>query len=813
MRQWGDLCKIALAVAWMFVLGVASPREPPKQNPARADLPQIGDGPRSTVKVAGLRSPVGIYFDRFGIPHIYANSTEDAYFALGYLHATHRLLQMELARRRAAGSMAEVFGPDRLDEDVFIRRVGVQRSAEAAWRSPEIYTKVKIEVVAYCAGVNARWRELDPRKLPEPLRNLDSGPRSWTPVDALSLMKFMAWQWAGAAQELRRGLLIEKLGARTVEELYGIPAARDDATAKPDSNPATAIMPRGFAIAADTILSLLQKSGVGDEGVFGGNGWIVNGRISATGKPMLANDLQGELTLPSPWYAAHLTAPNLNVVGATLPGFPFVLAGRNPRIAWGLTRTRTAALDFFVEKTDPSRPHEYFHEGDWRPTSRRVERFQVRGDNPVQAEMESTVHGPVFTAGGVALALAWAGAKPTYEVNFFQGLNQAGNLDDFKAAIAHLSVPAMNILYADADGNIALATRGAIPVRKTGHGGWPVDGSSGNYDWKGFLPAARLPLILNPGENYLASIGDSTLPADYARGSGWKLEPSWRARRLRDLLGQHDPLTLEQFQRSQLDVSDPAAATFVPILLAAYERKPFGGQQVREAVDELRRWNFEVTPESVAQTIWWMWCNELHAARWRDRLRALRAAPASEESNPTDMHDDALSPEILRLLTHDRFGASPPDDTGALPNAIRDQVVARTFTSAINQLVRERGEKKDDWRWGRVNILSLRSLPPDVATERRPLPLRGDAFTLWRGGHGAPVTAGATWRMVIDLGNPEQSFAVNAGGQSEDPARRHYDDQVKFWVDGQYLPLYSYPAPGELRPSQIESQLILEPEG
>jgi len=624
-RQGMVIGIVAAATLGTLCLTVASPREPSQAKAGRQDFLGIPGVPRAARKVAGLRYPVGIYADRHGIPHIYATSIEDAYFALGYLHATHRLLQMELGRRRAAGTMAELYGADRLEEDIFIRRVGIHRTVEAAWRSPEIYTKIKIEIVAYCAGVNARLRELDPAGLPEPLRSLGSGLRPWTPVDSLSLLKLMAWQQAGGGEDLRTILRLENSGAQIVEKPHGISAPAGSAGAKPDAR--IPLMPQGLSEAAGTILNLLRKSGAG-EAALDGDGWVVSGRKSATGKPMLAHDLQGESNRPCPYYIAHVSTPSLNVVGQTLPGFPYVLAGRNDHIAWGLTPLKADVVDYFSEKTDPSRPHQYFYEGTWRDMSRRVERFEVRGENPVEVEIESTLHGPVISAGSNVLTLAWTGTKPTYEANFFQGLNNAGNLDLFKNALSHLAVPAMNILYADTDGNIALASRGAIPVRKSGGGTWPADGSSGEYDWTGTIPEEQLPLTLNPSENFLATVDGIPLPGGVPGGQDGKSSPSGRARRLLDLLGRREPLTLRQLQQFQLDVQDPAAI----------------------------------------------------------------------------------------------------------------------------------------------------------------------------------------WRMVIDLANPEQSFAILEGGQSEDPASPHYADQMKFWVDGQYLPLYFCPSPGGLPPAQIESQLFLEPE-
>ena len=553
--------------------------------------PTAGPSSRTTMTLAGLKAPVSVYRDTLGIPHIYAGSPEDAYFALGYLHASDRLFEMEMFRRRASGTLAEVFGRPSLDDDIFVRQLGIRRTAEAAWNSPRLDGRVRSEIEAYCAGVNARLHELQALgadHLPEVFQQLGFTPSPWTPVDALAFPKYMAWDQSGTDTDVWMGMLVEKLGLDAVNELFPLdrpyeistipgwgawnePVGRDDAwsgglrppsfrasesrrsesaatEARPCFRPsesrrsqsaATDARPRfpaGFDEAAIELHRRFVSGRFGSEFALGSNNWVVDGIKSATGKPILANDPHLGFSLPSIWYTAHLVAPGLNITGVTFAGFPYTVIGHNDRIAWGLTNLQSDAVDYFIEKTDAQHPHQYFYKSQWRKTTSVEEDVKVRGQKPVHLQIESTVHGPLVTTHGARLALCWTGLQATFEAAAFQRLNTASGLADYRAALKDLSVPALNVIYADVDGNIAIAPHGALPIRKRGLGRWPVDGSSGDYDWAGMIPDDQLPFALNPTEHFLASANGRPAPVGYPYYLGWMWDPSYRTRRIHELL-------------------------------------------------------------------------------------------------------------------------------------------------------------------------------------------------------------------------------------------------------------------------------------
>ena len=831
VERFNPLRRLPPILAWLWVCGLglwgsfAAPRL------TAQDFAPAGAAPRSTLYLAALHQPVGIYRDAYGIPHIFAGAPEDAYFALGYTHATDRLFQMELFRRRASGTLAEIFGRPMLEDDVFVRQIGIRRSAEAIWKSSRLDGRVRSEIEAYCAGVNARLDEIKRLGWPEAFQSVGVTPAAWTPVDSLAFPKYMGWDQSGTDTDVWMGMLIEKLGLAAVNELFPLdrpyelstvpdsPSAGPPASARPSGQSASGEgmdppwqrLPGGFHEAATELHRRFVGGRFGGEFALGSNNWAIDGQKSATGKPMLANDPHLGFSLPSIWYTAQLVAPGLNVAGVTFAGFPYTIIGHNDRIAWGLTNMQADAVDYFIERTDPARPGQYFYRDAWRPMSHVEEDVPVRGEKPVHVVIESTVHGPLVTTHGARLALCWTGLGATFEVLAFAQLNAARNLADFRAALRDLSVPALNVIYADADGNIAIAPHGALPIRKRGLGRWPVDGSSGQNDWAGYIPDDRLPFALNPPQHYLASANGRPAPVGYPYYLGWMWDPSYRTRRIHELLRGHEHITVEQMEAFQMDAHDDAAEAFVPVLIAAYDRKPFGDDRLRRAMEELRHWNFEATPESVAETIWSVWFELFRKAVWQDNFDAAGVEPWKGGWGYAGSNERQPELEVLEFLTRENPTSSWFDDLRTPEKEARDDILARSFVAAVDQLTKERGADMNGWKWGASNILRLHSITQRAALDRGGIPVSGDEFTLNPGANGEEVTGGASWRMIVDFSDLGHSFGVYPGGESEDRLSPHYDDQMKPWAQGRYLPLYFYPSPREFQSVQVESVLILSP--
>lgn len=798
----------------------------PHQSPARTRHSISVTAP-SSLRLPGLRSRVEVDFDREGIPHIYAQSARDAYEALGYVHARDRLFQMEVYRRRGSGTLAEIFGSSQLQDDIFIRQIGIRRGAEAVWQSPRLDASVREEFEAYCAGVNARIAEVG-NHLPPAFQQLGIRPAPWTPVDALVFARYMGWDQSGTDTDVWIGMLVEKPGLDTVNELFPldrpyevstVPAsslvAAGDSTAPHAGEDTGATdaprFPAGYDEAAVDLHRHFVAQRTGSRFAFGSNNWAIDGHKSATGKPILANDPHLGFSLPAIWYTAHLVAPGLDVIGVTFPGFPYAVIGHNDRVAWGLTNLQSDAVDYFMEKTDAAHPGQYFYKGSWRALDRREEDVPVRGDKPYHLVIESTAHGPLVTTHGVRLALEWTGLEPSFEVLAFRRMNRARNVADYRLALHDLAVPALNVIYADVDGNIAIAPHGRLPIRKRGLGRWPVDGASGDYDWLGFIPDDRLPFALNPPEHFLASANGRPAPVGYPFYLGWMWDPSYRTRRIHELLRTHQHITVADMEGFQMDAHDLAAERFVPVLLEAYDRRPFGDDHVRAGIAELRHWDFTARPDSIAETIWTTWFEIYRRAVWQNHFDGAGVEPWEGGWGFAGSNERQPELEVLEFLTREVPDSPWFDDARTPARESRDDVIRTSFTTAVQKLVQERGPDMQAWRWGKTNVLRLHSLTGVAALDRGGIEVPGDEFTLGPGDNGGEVTGGASWRMVVDLGDLARSAGMYPGGQSEDPSSAHYVDQMQPWAQGHYLPLHFEEKPGSLPAGEMESTMLLSP--
>jgi penicillin G amidase len=574
-----------------------------------------GDSPAPPAKKTKLRGLAGVaqvFFDSYGVPHLFADSWGDAYRTLGYLHATDRLGQMDLYRRQASGTMAEVRGKQALNDDILVRRLGIRRSCEALWRAGDLPVEMKEELEAYADGVNQRISQLGDEDLPLVFKALGYKPARWTPVDTLVFSKYMGWDQSGTDDDLWFGMVAEKLGAETFEQLwpldrpYEIPtiAAQSDRTKL--TRAPVRIVPGASGAYASAIRALSWKRWLGGAS-FGSNNWAVDGTKTASGKPILCSDPHLGFRLPAIWYTCHLSVKGKSVAGVTFPGGPSVIIGFTDHHAWGLTNMQADAVDYFVETLHPSDPLQYKHLGQWKKMTRITEKIPVRGEAPHELNIDETVHGPIISREGRAIALQWTGLGPTRDPEAIWRMNRASSLKEFLAALDKLEVPALNVCYADVEGNIAMHPCGRLPLRLPGQGRVPLDGASGDNDWKGWIPRNELPLEINPARHFVASANNRPTPVGYPHYVGWMWDASYRIRRIHELLHPAKDLTINKMAPIQNDAYDKGAERFVPVLLSACRKSPPQDAFVRSVLEALSAWNYAADPEAIGPTIWMRW--------------------------------------------------------------------------------------------------------------------------------------------------------------------------------------------------------------
>lgn len=786
-----------------------------------AALPLAGPtGARAEeVQLPGLSGPVQVYLDGYAIPHIYAGTWADASRALGYLHASERLWQMDMLRRQASGNLAEIVGPDGLPGDTLMRQLGIRRGCEELWKSDRVPAAMREELEAYAAGVNHKIKQLGADNLPLAFQALDYQPQPWSPVDSLAFSKYMGWDQSGTMDDLWFGGIVEKMGLAAAEELWPLdrPYEQPTVTVQADRSKLAAAEMRPLPGLAEEFFAVHRRltniGWLGRGGSFGSNNWAVDGTKTKSGKPMVCSDPHLGFMLPSIWYTAHLSVAGKNTAGVTFPGAPIVVIGHNDHLAWGMTNMQADAVDYFVETVDPQNPRRYQHRGEWKEMTQIVEKIPVRGQEPHELTIDSTVHGPLIHREPKAIALCWTGLGPTTDSAAFWQISRATDLKGFLSGAAMLEVPALNVIYGDVHGNVAIHPCGRLPLRTRGQGRIPLDGASGDNDWTGWIPRDEMPLAVNPPEHFVASANGRPHPLGYPHYLGWMWDPSYRTRRIKHLLTEAKDLTVETMKPIQFDHFDEAARCFLPAMLQAVQplQGSAGVREAQAALDVLAKWDYRANTNAQAPAIWLRWLEKYRDAVWQDELtsRGIDRQGGSWGFCGENRREPML--EVLEYLTREMPESHWFDDCRTPQRETRDVLLRKTLFEAVDSLRSQFGEDMGRWTWKHINVLKIGSLARDAQLDRDGGPVVGDAFTLNPGGNVGHVGGGASWRMIVDFAYPQHSVGVYPGGQSENPFSEHYDNQIPLWAKGTYTDLHMVGSPERLPAAAKKTSLMLRP--
>ncbi len=748
----------------------------------RSSLPQTA----GRLVLAGPQAEIRIERDAAGVPAILAASDADAAFGLGFVHAQDRLFQMELMRRYGAGRLAEIFGPQALAVDKEMRVLGLYRAAaaEIAFLSPA----VNRAFAAYAAGVNA-FLAARRGALPPEFLLLRFAPEPWREADSLVWGKLMDLQLEGNFRgELLRARLARTISAADLAFLY--PGYPKDA-------PTTLAALRPFArrLAFGRLYDALPAA-VGP--IYESNNWVVDGRHSRSGKPLLANDPHLPLAAPGVWYLARLETPAGEIAGATAPGVPLVVIGHNDRIAWGFTTTTSDVEDLFIEKVDPADPSRYLTPQGSAPFVLRQETIRVRGAAPFNIAVRETRHGPVLsdvlppaaTDPGTVLALAATFLVPRdRSAQALWQIDRAVDWPSFKAALADFVGPPQNIVYADTSGTIGFIAPGLVPIRKAGEGWMPAPGWSGDFDWTGFIPFAALPSATNPPSGRFISANNKIVPDSYP----YFLSRDWdlpnRAERIADLLAATPLQTPASSAAIEADTYSLMAAQLVPPMTRI---KP-ADDASRNAVALLRRWNFHMDRDQVAPLLFTAWLRQFSHAVLFGRFGDAIA----------DYWD--LRPQVMRaVLTERPDWCADPKHPGT---ETCDTRLAESLDAALAELRQAFGDDIKEWRWGRAHQAIFANpvfgrIPILREWVDRSIATSGGYDTIDRGpsdirDRTRPFDErfGAALRIITDLAAPRDSRMIIVPGESGNPLSRHFADLLRRWRDfGWFFPDEAAPA-------------------
>jgi penicillin amidase len=697
------------------------------------------------VKVRGLRKPVEVLRDQWGVPHIYAQSQDDLFFAQGYMAARDRLFQLDLWRRQGTGKLAEVFGPAFVERDRTALLLRYRGDWQKEWPS---YAPDTWQIVSsFVRGINAYIQ--DPlRKPTAEFRKLGFTPGLWHANDVVSRMAVFSMM-ANLHSEVQRARLADTYGAAAVEKWM-----------PPD--PFIKIeIPRELdlkAVRAGSLAAFDQATDDLDDVTQGSNNWVIGPKRTATGKPMLASDPHRALQIPSLRRTVHLVAPGWNAFGSGEPALPGIALGHNDAIGFGFTITGTDQQDLYVEQLHPTDHSQYLYKGQWKRLETERHTIAVKGEKPRIVETQYTVHGPVAGTDlplRRAFVMKWVGAEPG-TAGYLAGLSlaRAKNWPEFLAAVHRYKAPAENLVYADTAGHIGFAVTGLTPIRKNWTGLLPVPGHTGEYEWQGFLKPEELPRAINPPAGFFASANNNILPPKYKHALQYEWAPNFRVNRITQQLRARRGWTLDAMQTLQLDIESPPAKRLLAI---AKKWKPPAGSKSDSILPMLREWNGRMTKDSIAAAVFLMWMSRLTAVI----VESPQGLAASVE------------------MTLKTLEAKP-----------RPDLLAKTLDATVHEFEIALGIDRTRWRYGNLHFLYMKHPAIEKAFDRGPIPMAGGASTInVAAGPGFRASVGASFRMLLDLADWDRSRMTNMPGESGDPGSPHYADLIDDWANGRYHPM------------------------
>ncbi len=764
-------------------------------------LPRV-DG---TLQVTGPAAALRLERDDEGIPTVRAASLRDAAFGLGFAHAQDRLWQLETHRRIGAGRLAEAFGPGALDNDRFLRALGVRRAAAAQWQ--RLGAEPRALLQAYADGINAVLRDPGFVRPPE-FVILGLQPEPWDPIDSLAWSIMMAWDLGGnwAAELLRLRLALVMPVERINQLLPPYPGEAPLATAD------YAALYRGLkldAVAQQRAWMRLPDTAPpsGIEGV-GSNNWVLAGSRSATGQPLLANDPHLKLSTPALWYFARIELPDQKAAGATLPGLPVVVLGQNEHIAWGATNTAPDVQDLYLEQIDPAQPGRYRTPEGWADFETARETIKVKGRPDVAVTVRRTRHGPVISDAGVAdgalgplaapshvLALRWTALDPDIDaLGPALAFQTARSVAEFIQASRGWIAPMQNFVVADRDGHIAMVAPGRVPLRGPGHdlrGLAPAPGWDARYDWVGWVPADETPREIDPPRGWIATANQRVTAPGYAHflTSEWALP--FRQQRIAALLESRPTHTIEQLAAIQADVRSLAVPVLLPWLLKARSTHPLAAA----AQARLSGFDGTMAADHAAPLIFWAWQRQLAQGLFADDT----GLALWQRSLRTRSFNDALAAVLAADDT------SWCDDRGTPAVETCATQVDAAFERALDELRSRFGDDPARWRWGVAHQARSEHRPFSRVAALAPLfelrqPVGGDTFTINVGRVGLrPDDStgelyldehGPSLRALYDLGDPAQSRFMHSSGQSGLVFSPLYRNFASRWAAVDHVPLW-----------------------
>jgi penicillin amidase len=784
---------------------------------------------KETLMIKGLSQPVEIIKDQWGISHIYAQDEKDLFFVQGFNVARDRLFQLEIWRRQATGTMAEIQGSRALKRDIGSRLLKAR--VDMKQEMNHYHPRGEEIITCFVRGINAYidLTNKNPDLLPLEFHLLGLKPGHWTPEVVVSRHNGL---FRNAGDEIALAQAVNILGAQKLKNLLnlhpGDPSLKPDEGIDLDSisdnilelyyasrarvrfgpediidpayriNQTPSILPgltpflarneekNGFYVYKKASCPLFVPPSpvtqLHHEMDLGSNNWVVRGKLTSSGHPLMANDPHRSQQIPSLRYWVHLVAPGWNVIGGGEPALPGVSIGHNEYGAWGLTIFSVDQEDLYIYETNPSDSNQYRYQGNWENMKIIREKIQMKGKSPVTVDLKFTRHGPVLYEDknhhkAYALRAAWLeiGAAP-YLASL--RMDQARSWEEFRDACSFSRTPSENMVWADVKNNIGWQAVGITPLRQNWSGLLPVPGD-GRYEWQDYLPIKKLPHIFNPPEGFFATANQDNIPPNYPYYVGFIWTDPYRFSRIQEFLGSGRKLTIADMMELQQDVLSIPARTLVPLLNGLSSTDI----TTQKALKMLLSWDYVMDEDSVEAALYMSWERRLSRNVWNLYIpeKARRVFPRRSLKKMID------------------FLKAPDNHFGPKPSSARNTLLIKSLEEGVSDLVKRLGLDMSKWQYGqekfhhiKIRHMLSNAVRPELRAELDvgPLPRGGNSYTVNNTSSGFNQTSGASFRIIADLGNWENSVGTNSPGQSGDPKSPHYADLFEMWAKGKYFPIF-----------------------
>jgi penicillin amidase len=759
-----------------------------------------------TIMLPGLDASVQVLVDEWGIPHIYGESIEDAFMALGYFHAKDRLFQMIMQNYLAAGRISEIVGGYAARSDRFYRTIGLARAAqdtldwfEANTADPLVAEALDV-IDAEVAGVNAFINTMNSQTTPIEFKILGFTPEPWRRLDIFIFANMMTWGLSGGIRDLYTQWIKSTLDNDTMfNELvndvmpYTVPIIPEQYNLSiaefPDANGGYPATPNPATVVSNVVLeeALIPQEKLdaliemldnivmpfGNMEFVGSNSWVADGSKTATGEPILCNDPHLGFQTPGLWYEAHIVVPNeLDVTGVTLPGLPGVILGHTAHMAWGFTNVGADVLDIFVEQLNPSNTGQYMYNGAYRDFEIVDETIHTKEGVDIPFEVKVSVHGPLIDSvtntydedveTSPNLAMNWTGNAISHQIIAITLLNQANNLQEYYEALFWWDSPAQNINYADDQGNIAMTVCGRFPVRSGYTGQYPVQALDDSVGMVSNIPYAYIPRAVNPSQGYIQSANQLSIdPNTYGYDIVGPFADGYRGRRADYLLANDDSITMDDMKRFQADALEVRAQEMVPYVVDAWNNAGDGNSTVDEIVGWLDDWDYIMETDIPSPTVWMFLRDAIHY-EILDEIRSI------DERLPL-----SRTPFVEKILKENNaYYLDDHTTSGSVED--RDDILVRALYRAVDAVAADDdfGSDTTNWNYGNKHVVYYDHLADLISVGG--IPHRGQN-TLANAG-GWRVTHGPSWRQVADLSDISQSYGIYSPGQSGNIFSPHFRD-------------------------------------